>query len=191
MSDVFAIYYRYFCIDETTIHSLYMHNQTGDSQTSTSSILISWDLLCLFCYLSYFKLIDWEDLQSVEIDLFSFSVKHISLLCVYIHIHEIDPLVSMIVFKKKEKEKARLSSLHIVYIGTRWHIHFLFCFFQLCIYIYFKINLSRTTEDIFIGLSMYFISYERLLVSLVRWLLKGNRRVSTLLLLFSRNHWEK
>lgn len=62
-----------------SIHSLCMHNQTGDSQTSTP--LFSWDLLCSILYLSFFKLIDWGDSQSVEIDLF-FGVKHISLLCI-------------------------------------------------------------------------------------------------------------
>ena len=67
------------CIRSTarwvSIDSLCMHNQTGDSQTSTPpSSLVSWGRLGWMFYLFWSKLIDWGGLRSVQSDLFFFVV---------------------------------------------------------------------------------------------------------------------
>ncbi len=80
-----------------SIHSLCMHNQTGDSQTSTP--LFSWDLLCLFFI---FHILSWliEETCNLSKLTFFFGVECNTYIYIFsVCINEIDPLVSMIVFK--------------------------------------------------------------------------------------------
>jgi hypothetical protein len=94
-----------------SIHSLCMHNQTGDSQTSIP--LFSWDLLCLFFI---FHILSWLIEETCNLSkLTFFLVLSIYLFCVY----------------KWNRSSCVYDSIqnwasYIVYIGTVWHIHFFF-----------------------------------------------------------------
>lgn len=89
-----------------SIHSLCMHNQTGDSQTSTP--LVSWDLLAPMFYLFWPKLIDWGGLRSVQSDLFFFVVV------------QIWNRSSYVCPRKTKKESIQHWASYVVYTGTDW-----------------------------------------------------------------------